>query len=525
MNPIDLPICIEKNKWKMNENKSLFKKILFMLWKNRYILLFWLLFLRVIFLFMDKFIQEEPELFLPSDLNTGVVITWNIQEIDDVVVFSGGDESDENSDLQYIDDTEPLSVDWFMDVDSSATIQSLQSIYESSKDPKIFSLLIQKLVQQYEFNNAWYYLKNIDIYEEKVIDISLYTYIRFNVLSVLDQEELDWFVFMITKLADESLLSKDELNFYLLLVDIWKGNYSYIQTSGTLLSSPKYLSILEEINVKLASLSQQQDIPEYYRDSLIGFVFMKNGYFSIAKKLALNSILIDDSYILPYQILAYTHFLTKNWNIATEYFLKLVDLDSPQQSIYKFFVGISNYWVDKNKTSILYLSQVKNLSFFRTDVYRYLILNYENLEDYANLQSSWDFVLEQEDLLSADLYHLYYYTFFDPYRSNKAFDFYLANEALIDKSFTLCDDLWDEDVCLYGKVGLDIAQENRDLAENKLLYLAKEFPQSYIFKALWDFYLDQNNTEQAKYYYLKAIGLSELVEEKNVIKNILLKEF
>lgn len=474
---------------------------------------------------MDKFIQEEPELFSPGDLNTWAIITWNIQEFDDVVVFSGWNESNKNQNLQYIDDTQPLSVDGFMDVDSSTTIQSLQSIYESSKDPKIFSLLIQKLVQQYEFNNAWYYLKNIDIYEEKLIDASLYTYIRFNVLSVLDEQEIDWFVFMITKLADESLLSKDELNFYLLLIDIWKWDYSHIQTSGVLLSSPKYVNILDEINLKLESLSKQQDVPVYYRDSLLWFVFMKNGYFSLAKKLALNSILVDDSYILPYQILAYTHFLTKNWNIATEYFLKLVELDAPQQSIYKFFVGISNYWVEKNKTSILYLSQVKNLSFFRTDVYRYLILNYENLEDYTNLQSAWNFVLEQEDLLSADLYHLYYYTFFDPYRSNKAFDFYLANEDLIDKSFVLCDNLGDEDVCLYGKVGLDIAQENWDLAENKLLYLAKEFPQSYIFKALWDFYLNQDNSEQAKYYYLKAIGLSELLEEKNVIKNILLKEF
>lgn len=497
-----------------------------MFWKNRYILLFWLIFLRVVFLFMDKFIQEDSELFSPEDLNTGMLVSDEVKHIEDIVIFSWNGETNERDlDLTYIDNTEPLSVDGFMDVDSSATIQSLQSIYEASKDPKIFSLLIQKLVQQYEFNNAWFYLKNIDIYEEKLIDVSLYTYIRFNVLSVLDENELDWFVFMITKLADESLLSKDEFNFYLLLIDIWKWDYSHIQSSGALLSSPKYIVILDEINLKLDSLVKQQDVPIYYRDSLIGFVFMKNGYFSIAKKLALNSILIDDSYILPYQILAYTHFLTKNWNIATEYFLKLVELDAPQQSIYKFFVGISNYWVDKNKTSILYLSQVKNLSFFRTDVYRYLILNYENLEDYTNLQLAWNFVLEQEDLLSADLYHLYFYTFFDPYRSNKAFDFYLTNQDLINKSFTLCESLGDEDVCLYGKVGLDIAQENRDLAENKLLYLAKEFPQSYIFKALWDFYLDQDNSEQAKYYYLKAIGLSELVEEKNVIKNILLKEF
>jgi len=65
---------------------------------------------------------------------------------------------------------------------------------------------------------------------------------------------------------------------------------------------------------------------------------MKNGYFSIAKKIALNALDQNDKYSLPYQVLAYTNFLTNNTEVAADYFLKLAEFDQANKDSYKFFI-------------------------------------------------------------------------------------------------------------------------------------------------------------------------------------------
>jgi len=65
---------------------------------------------------------------------------------------------------------------------------------------------------------------------------------------------------------------------------------------------------------------------------------MKNGYFSLANKLAVESILQDSEYILPHQILAYSNFLTNNWEKSIENFYQLVKLDPENQDKYNFYI-------------------------------------------------------------------------------------------------------------------------------------------------------------------------------------------
>jgi hypothetical protein len=43
--------------------------------------------------------------------------------------------------------------------------------------------------------------------------------------------------------------------------------------------------------------------------------------------LAVYTILEDDDYILPYQILAYSNFLLKDWDKSISYFYDLSSLD------------------------------------------------------------------------------------------------------------------------------------------------------------------------------------------------------
>jgi hypothetical protein len=65
---------------------------------------------------------------------------------------------------------------------------------------------------------------------------------------------------------------------------------------------------------------------------------MKNGYFSIANKLAVDSILENNKYILPYQVLAYSNFLTNNREKAIENFYELSSLDIENKDKYNFYI-------------------------------------------------------------------------------------------------------------------------------------------------------------------------------------------
>jgi hypothetical protein len=83
----------------------------------------------------------------------------------------------------------------------------------------------------------------------------------------------------------------------------------------------------------------------------------------------------DDQYILPYQILAYANFLSNNFDVSAEYFLKLADFDAANKDNYLFLVGVSQYRIGDYDQSVLYLNQVTN-PLLLTDMYRYELLSY-----------------------------------------------------------------------------------------------------------------------------------------------------
>jgi tetratricopeptide (TPR) repeat protein len=83
----------------------------------------------------------------------------------------------------------------------------------------------------------------------------------------------------------------------------------------------------------------------------------------------------DEEYILPYQILAYANFLSNNFDVSAEYFLKLADFDVANKENYLFLVGVSYYRMGEYDQAVLYLNQVKD-PLLLTDVYRYELLSY-----------------------------------------------------------------------------------------------------------------------------------------------------
>jgi len=106
----------------------------------------------------------------------------------------------------------------------------------------------------------------------------------------------------------------------------------------------------------------------------------------------LETILQDENYILPYQILSYAHFLTNNRDTAIEYFLKLVNFDKKNKETYQFLIGSSYYRKNDFTSSILYLSQNKSQK-YQTDTLRYLIINYLEINEDTKLIQSWQKLL------------------------------------------------------------------------------------------------------------------------------------
>ena len=102
---------------------------------------------------------------------------------------------------------------------------------------------------------------------------------------------------------------------------------------------------------------------------------MKDGYYSIAKKIATAVVLENKQYILPYQILAYSHFMTQNRDTAIDYFLTLRELESKQAQRYAFLIGVAYYQKGDDTQSILYLKQVDEPALL-LDAYRYMFLSY-----------------------------------------------------------------------------------------------------------------------------------------------------
>jgi len=142
---------------------------------------------------------------------------------------------------------------------------------------------------------------------------------------------------------------------------------------------------------------------------------MKHGYFSIAKRLSLRALSLNQKYILPYQVLAYTNFLTNNWEAAKDYFLKLSSFDPQNTRIYTFLIGVSYYWHGDYDHAILYLNQVTDPS-LQTDTQRYMLLSYIAHEDESNTTRIFNNMLGQPNLQPSDFMLFFDYMLYTPFR-------------------------------------------------------------------------------------------------------------
>lgn len=149
----------------------------------------------------------------------------------------------------------------------------------------------------------------------------------------------------------------------------------------------------------------------------------------MAKRLALYAVMQNPDYVLPYQVLAYSNFLSNNRDVAAEYFLKLASFDKVNSDNYLFLVGASYYWQGDYEQSLLYLTQVTNPQ-LQTDVYRYELLSYVAMGDNDNAVRIWQKLLGQQDLQAADFQLFFSIFYYQPYVNGQPFTLVHENGQL-----------------------------------------------------------------------------------------------
>jgi len=239
--------------------------------------------------------------------------------------------------------------------------------------------------------------------------------------------------------------------------------------------------------------------------------------------LALSSLQQNSKYILPYQVLAYANFLTNSWDTAIEYLKKLTDLDPNNSEKYRFLMWIAYYRNEKYEQSVLMLSMIKDEK-LRLDAERYLIRDYLLLDQKNKLISSRWKLLWYDNLVPSDFYTYFYEVFYRPYSEWAQYEIYAYDTELAEKMLRVCNlrlSWEDKVVCDYWNIGKRIALWQFDWLESSLLSLAVSYPQSYLYHALWEYYINQWDFIKAKAYLIKAVSMAQKRWEVSQIKKLL----
>lgn len=403
--------------------------------------------------------------------------------------------------------------------------ETLESLYQKTKDEKVLKVLIDNLLSNYQFDTVREYLSDIDIFTSQAIDKKSYMYTYINTLSITDPNSMKNFISFVEQLKSKSLISSDEYLLYRWLQKVWDKDYDAAIETLKQISSKSYYPFIEQLESAVLNFKSQKWMPSYYQDALVALTALKNGYFSIANKLAVYTILEDNDYVLPYQVLAYSNFLTKNWEKAISYFYDLSSLDIENKNKYDFYLWICYYWKWEYESSLTTLYQLINDSTYKTDIYRYLLLNYEQLNNYDKMAQIRQKLLWEDSLTQSDFKYFYDIVFYKPFSKWEESPIYEAYKQMSYDTVSMCYDKfgYKNDTCLYWEVWFNIVNWFRVSVEENLIYLSENYPQASIYQALWDYYKKVNEKDKAKSYYIKAVALSDDSTQKTIIQNALLK--
>lgn len=489
------------------------------------VLVFWL-----VILFLDGALSSQKILVAEVPNSENTLVSWlteellqekNIYRDTDSVVHAIAPDQKVSEMIEETVHQQLGSSEVFKD------LNVLEYLYNKNKNTELLQPMIEKFLQHYQFDKANHYLGllvedagghlNVNIDPHQV----LYTLFHDFSLGLDSDTSLDTVFSLVDAYKSRDLISVDDVNFYKWLQALWVYNYDWASQFFAKVTDARYKDFKLSYESALANYLKIKNPPNYYRDGLVSLSLLKNGYFSFAKRLALRALSSNEEYILSYQVLAYTNFLTHNWEAAKDYLLKLTTIDTTNSFLYKFLIGISYYRHGDYEQSILYLNQVTDPG-LTIDVYRYMLLSYIQGDDTSNIVRMFHNLLGESSLQASDFVLFFDQMFYTPFRAGQSFDVYKDSPQLVDLYLRKCTTVLGEsqaDVCMYGEVWLQLAKQNLSWIGEKIIILTQKYKQSHLYHILGDYYTQNKQYATAKETYVQALSICEQVSEQTILKN------
>lgn len=411
--------------------------------------------------------------------------------------------------LQHIMDSvsqDMLVWSWFISTEQLSKLYNENPTYETAVQ------LVEQLSREFSYDEAYAILK-----ENASLQDSLDPYLVLRILfnSELIASKTRNFVPIqefIEQLQTKGKINTNEVQRYTSLIDLLqnkKDSFLTVVRSNPTELHPNEAIVISSLRAKISLSEQWRDMPPYYQDGMIALWLFENGYITFSQELSLRLLQSYPQYILPKQILAYTHIVLHERRTAKSYFTELIAVDPDNTSHYQFFVGVSSYWMNNPTDTILYLSQIDE-SVLYSDAMRYKILSYLQINDYSNASKQLKALLGKADMRNADFILLFEKAIFEPYTKKTDYSILSYDNSLIELYLSRCTSgEFDKDVCMLWEVAQQIYLHKLSGLENTIKPLLEKFPKSYLFVVLADSYLIQWKIEDAKAVLVKALTLAD----------------
>lgn len=459
-------------------------------------------------LYIKKWVKIRHEFVIPESSDTKDIIdTWNASnwisdtKIEDLI-------SSEEIDINTLE---------------SENDEFLQEVFRKTKNYDAMNLIVETYLSEYQFVKAKKFIESLPESDAEYLDPLLNLQVLFNSFALTSKTTDSTLENIVENYKSKNLISVEDRLWYLWVIALMQQNYNRFFEIANNFTLDKHKNFAAKLQWYKDQIAKQMWMPDYYFDTLVALELFNQWFFQPAKVLALYSLQQNQNYILPYQILAYANFLTNSRDTSIEYLKKLIDIDPNNAEKYRFLMWIAYYWDEKYEQSVVMLSLVKNEK-LRTDAERYLIRNYIHLDQKTRLISIWNKILWYDNLVASDFYTYFYEAFYRPFSEWEHYQVYAYDGELANKMIRVCSMKLPEEekaVCNYWSIGKNIALWQFEWLEENLLKLAKEYPQWYLYHALWEYYLQQWDTEKAKAYLLKAVSMTKKTPEIVQIKKLL----
>lgn len=377
----------------------------------------------------------------------------------------------------------------------------MQEQYDTWRE-ELLVPLIEKLLDVFQFSLAYDYIitaqKNGDL---DSLDPHTVMYGLLNSPLVSQQSDTKTLSDFVGYYGDRGLLTSQDTVFYGCLIDIAGGNRTTCDSLYATRNTAPYDIYAQWLLERRSLRTRFPDMDIWYKHGMLALHLFEHGYFALAQNVSIKLVLSYPQYILPKQILWYSHFVMHNWSNAQAYFLELVDVDVVNRDLYRFMIWVSNYWLGDNYEALLYLQQ----STEQPDAIRYMIIAQSNLWNkeetfrlYKKLWSLWSIFAADYVALSED----YLYDTWIWWIS-------LAEKAFFEQVIQWCNAT--PDICAYTKAWF-LLHEWQDSTSWKSwlqkageLLISSTIMSPYRHYILWEYYLARNEKTMAIQHFAKAI--------------------